>query len=384
MKANVVDRWKARQGAVVAVFAILLALFLGMVAFAIDIGYVSSVKSELQRSADAAALAAAGKLLDFDALRSEPNDYDERTAARLDAHAIAAANPAARSAVSVLDGDIQIGYVADPAAPAAMLFDQPANAARVHLRRDENANGPISLWFARALGLSQQPVYARATAIFEGGVRGFRVTTGSGNASLLPYTLKDADWDDAFADGPDEWTVDPLTGAVSPGPDGIREVKLFPHTTGKKGGVTPGNFGTVDIGNPNNSTADLARQILHGPNASDLAYYPNSTLALGEDGTLLLNGDTGISAGVKDELESIKGQPRTIPLYSSVSGNGNNAQFTIVRFVGMRILDVKLTGSLSNKSITIQPAYVADKTAVRGGEEGVSSEFVRIPLRLIE
>ena len=43
-------------------------------------------------------------------------------------------------------------------------------------------------------------------------------------------------------------------------------------------------------------------------------------------GKLYLNGDTGISAGVKDELASIKGQPRIIPIFSTVSGNGNNAQ----------------------------------------------------------
>ena len=55
-------------------------------------------------------------------------------------------------------------------------------------------------------------------------------------------------------------------------------------------------------------------------------------------------GDTGISAGVKDELASIIGQTRIIPVFSSVSGNGNNATYVIVRWVGVRVMAVKLTG----------------------------------------
>src|SRR4029077_18354334 len=113
-----------------------------------------------------------------------------------------------------------------------------------------------------------------------------------------------------------------------------------------------GNFGTVDIGNDNNSTADLSRQIRFGINESDLAYI-GGALQLGPDGTLLLNGDTGISAAIKDDLESVKGQPRAICIYSTVTGNGNNAMYTIVGFVGVRIMKVKLTGN--PKYVTIQP-----------------------------
>ncbi|HVJ80551.1 MAG TPA: hypothetical protein VNC50_05730, partial [Planctomycetia bacterium] len=111
---------------------------------------------------------------------------------------------------------------------------------------------------------------------------------------------------------------------------------------------------------------------------------PNNMMQLGSDGTLLLNGDTGISAGVKDELAAIKGLPRIIPLYDQVSGNGNNAQFRIVEWVGCTIVDVKLTGSLSSKYIKIQPCVVVDCNAIGGGTPGTSSNFVRAPLQLIE
>ena len=53
---------------------------------------------------------------------------------------------------------------------------------------------------------------------------------------------------------------------VEKGSDGIREVNLYPQGTG-----SPGNRGTVDIGGANNRTADIARQIVNGITAQDLA-----------------------------------------------------------------------------------------------------------------
>ncbi|HLQ44366.1 MAG TPA: hypothetical protein VK137_06540, partial [Planctomycetaceae bacterium] len=125
-----------------------------------------------------------------------------------------------------------------------------------------------------------------------------------------------------------------------------------------------GNRGTVDIGSSNNSTADLSRQIRNGPNETDLAYF-GGTLKIPAGGLLALNGDTGLSAGIKDDLAAIIGQPRAIPIFRSVSGPGNNATYQIVKFVGIRILFVQLTGSPSGKKVTIQPAPVFDGTITR-------------------
>src|SRR5436853_634411 len=52
-----------RRGAVAVLVAVLMIPLFAMVAFAIDIGYVAHVKSELQKAADAAALAGAAKLM---------------------------------------------------------------------------------------------------------------------------------------------------------------------------------------------------------------------------------------------------------------------------------------------------------------------------------
>jgi Flp pilus assembly protein TadG len=48
-----------RRGSIVVLAALLMIMLVGMLAFAIDIGYMSTVKAELQNAADAAALAGA-------------------------------------------------------------------------------------------------------------------------------------------------------------------------------------------------------------------------------------------------------------------------------------------------------------------------------------
>ncbi|MBN2295468.1 MAG: hypothetical protein JXM70_23765, partial [Pirellulales bacterium] len=169
------------------------------------------------------------------------------------------------------------------------------------------------------------------------------------------------------------------TGEVSPGSDGIREMVMFPE---KEQGstITPGNFGTVDIGNTGNGAPDLWRQIREGPSAEDLSHYDNNEIKLDpETGTLLLNGDTGITASMKTPLNEIIGHPRTIFLYESASGQGNNTWFTIVGFVGIRVVDVQLTGN--NKYVLIQPSMVSDPSAIVGDTE--TSYFVGPPVHLV-
>src|SRR5690606_35625254 len=163
---------------------------------------------------------------------------------------------------------------------------------------------------------------------------------------------------------------------IWPGGGGSLEVNLYPRATG-----SPGNRGTVDIGLSNNSTRDIARQIVHGISHSDLAHH-GGKLELDENGELELNGDTGISAGVKDELASIMGQPRIIPIFSKVVGPGNNAQYTIVQFVGVRIMEVRLTGSMSGKKVIVQPAKVVARGGIPRTDEQ-SSYFVYTPVWLV-
>jgi hypothetical protein len=244
------------------------------------------------------------------------------------------------------------------------------------VQRTSGQNGTVPFFFARAIGFNDTAMDAQATAAFISSFAGFQAPADGSNLNILPFALDETTWNNLPTNGTDSWSYNTETKTLSAGADGVKEVNLFPQGTGM-----PGNRGTVDIGGSNNSTADIARQITSGINASDLAHMGGS-LQFNASGVLHLNGDTGISAGVKDELASIIGKPRLIPIFRSVVGPGNNADYTIVKFVGVRILDVKLTGSMSSKRLTIQPCNVVAKGGIYQ-EGAANTQYVYSPIWLV-
>jgi hypothetical protein len=369
-----------------AFVAVTIVVMLGMASLTVDVGMMYRARAEAQAAADSAALAGAWKLLDRGDLAGAPDSTDEIANARTSSVLLASRNDVVNDSVSV-DGntDVTIGYLADHTVPGApMVFGTPNtyNTVQVIVHRDEVRNGPIDLFFAGVFGQTTADIQAEAWATFKDGVVGYRPNERTGNSELIPLALHVDAWNNllagTFTTG-DSWSYNEGTGAVSAGADGIRELNLYPG-----GGVNqlpPGNFGTVDFGGADNSTADLARQIVYGVSADDLAEL-GGELVLGADGTLPLNGDTGLSASIQNELISIIGLPRAIPLFNSVAGPGNNSVFTIVGFAGIRILDVRLTGAMSQKRVIIQPAFVVDDSAVTGSGSQNSS-FVYTPVQLV-
>lgn len=385
-------RTTRRRGNVAVVTAVSIPLLLGFVALAVDVGLLYNTRAELQRSADAAAMAAAWELLDRDRLAGAPNATEEMEAARQAAQVYAGLNKVLQESPTIdpnsanaMGGDVVIGYLNDPTDRSESISTTSPNGFNtvyVRVRRDAGANGAVPLFFANIFGFSSASLGADAAAVFKDGVVGYRVTERSGNADLLPLALHVNAWN-ALRAGTmttgDNYSYSEVTGQVSAASDGVLELNLYPGSGTDQ--LPPGNFGTVDIGNPNNSTADISRQIREGVSAQDLAYF-GGELRLNANGTLPLEGDTGLSAAIKDDLEAIKGQPRAIPLFNQVSGPGNNAVFTIVGFAGIRIVDVKLTGPMTKKHVIIQPAFVVDDAAITDAGPGNSS-FVYEPVKLV-
>jgi hypothetical protein len=334
----------------------------------------------VQRSADAAAMAAAWDLIADDAVFGNESNAQTDQRARATAAQYAGFNRILTNSPALAGNDVTVGYLSNPwdAGEAIDPAGSGYNAVRVRVQRTPGQNGAIPMLFGRVLGVDETPIEAEAVAVTYANFGGFQLSAGSDtNIPILPFALDLETWAALLNGvGSDNWTWDADTGTISPGADGVLELNLYPQGTG-----SPGNRGTVDIGSANNSTADIARQILEGVNASDLAYH-GGKLELDESGELDLNGDTGISAGVKDELASIQGQPRIIPIFSQVVGPGNNAEYTIVQFVGVRILDVKLTGSMTSKRVIVQPA----KVVTRGGiprSDTQHSYYVYSPVWLV-
>jgi hypothetical protein len=368
-----------RSGAVAVLALCLMIVMLGVIALAVDIGYMVYVDTELQRTADAAAIAAAWKLVD---LRSSAQPLDSTALVDISSTAsqYAQLNRVANATMSLATEDTTIGELPYPFSTAsAMSFTDPGrfNAVKVRVRKTSSQNGSVSLFFARVLGISTCDMQREATAAFVDDFGGFRVPASQQNLDLLPFALDKTTWDALLAgSGTDDYTWDEQNKCVRSGGDGIPEASLYPEGTG-----APGNRGTVDIGSPNNSTADISRQIRYGVSPADLAYL-GGRLAFDENGRLYLNGDTGISAGVKDDLASIIGKPRIVPIFNQVSGPGNNATYTIVGFGGIRIMNVKLTGSPSSKKVVIQFAPVVSRGAIPSST-GSASNFVYSPVWLV-
>ncbi len=381
-----------RRGVSFAMVSVSLVVMLGMASLTVDVGMMYRARAEAQAAADASAMAGAWQLLDREKLSGADDMTEEMSTARAIAAQIAARNVIVNHSVSVDGnssndgaGDVVIGYLNNPNDPGApMTFANPAqyNTVQVRVHRDEVRNGPIDLFFAGIFGHLTADVAAEAWATFKDGVVGYRPNDGTGNADLLPLALHRDAWEDLITGGfnsGDNWTYNPDTGAVTAGPDGIPELNLYPG--GGAGQLPPGNFGTVDIGPADNSTADLSRQIRNGVSADDLAVF-GGELVLGADGTLPLTGETGLSAAIGDDLASIIGLPRAIPIFSSVAGPGNNSVFTVVGFAGIQIMDLKLTGAMSSKRVIIQPTFVVDDSVVTGEGAGGSS-FIYAPVYLV-
>jgi Flp pilus assembly protein TadG len=378
----------SRKGTITVLSAFLAIVLVGMVAFSVDIGYVLSAKEELQRTADASALAACWEY--GQKLANGQSSSVAMTAARTTAVNYALANHVTNAGMTVgtnssndPNGDIVFGYISDfknSYSPFVTNSPNGINAVRVRLYKDSSANGEVPYFFARVFGLEGQVLHTEAVAGIIRDIKGFETPADGSNLNILPYALDVTTWNNFIANnGTDSYYWNNTTKTVSSGSDGLVEVNLFPQGTG-----SPGNRGTVDIGGSNNSTNDIARQIVDGISPGDMTALEATGRSLVFDacGKLNLNGDTGISAGVKDELASIIGKPRIIPIFESVTGNGNNAEYKIVKWQGIRIMGVKLTGSMSQKHVTIQVAPVMSNGIVPSPATGTSS-YVYSPVVLV-
>ncbi|HUY88332.1 MAG TPA: pilus assembly protein TadG-related protein [Pirellulales bacterium] len=392
-------RSKSRKGAVIVLVALFLVVVLAMAAFSTDVGYICLTQTQLQTAADAAALAGAQKCLlpsvpgsaQFDAVCAQTVRQAQSAAA-----AYARQNQAGGVDISLASADITVGNQASfPGAPVtAWQAGLSPNAVQVVTRRDAIANGPLALFFAPLLGVEHSSLKATATAAYETGrysVTGFSPASGQ-NAKLLPIAIDVGTWTQFRSTGCsangasyDDYTaglvlpdssVEPPAN-VSAGGDGIPElVGAYPQKT------APGNFGLVDLSASGGCNGDIANWILNGASAGDLSSFGPQGLQATSGAPAALRGNTGLTSCDVRDFAAIVGQPRIVPLYSSYSGNGANAGYSIVGFAGVTV--VHAAGAGSNISIILQPALVVDSTAATSSSAATLGDFVypRVPLAL--
>jgi Flp pilus assembly protein TadG len=381
-------RDERRRGSVLVLSAALLIVIFGLTAFALDIGFIALTKTQMQTASDASSLGACNEL--EEGLGAQPTLTMEQTlsTSRAAAQAVANANPngGLDSTYVNTTRDVRFGQaVWDPTTKqwAKSWGVSPYNMVQVTVHRDTVTEGqalgdkPLDTFFAGSLGVKTVDLQTDATAALLPGV-GVSIESASGlTAGVLPITLDVPTWEALMNGvGTDNYGYDPVTKHITGNSDGVKEVNLFPYGLST---LPPGNRGTVDLGDPNNSTSALTRQILYGLNEEDLSYFGGELRT--DLGPLSINGDTGISAALKDPLEAIKGQPRLIPLFSNVLNPGDNAVYTVVRFVPIRIVNVRLTGG--NKQVIVQPCTYVGAEVIRGGTSVTNETYFTSP-RLIQ
>ena len=390
-----------RRGAILVISAVIMVVLLSFVAFAIDLGYMANTKAELQSAADAATLAAASELIDGLGASPAKTQSQMQTAAKTAAVTVAEKNGNGELSATYLDPNQHVRFGRISWNTAQNRWDKtwgatPANAVEVVAHRDAAGsslgNKSLKLFFAPIMGKNTANLSTNAVAGVVPGT-GFKVSTGSTSTfGALPIACDQTSWNALIAgSGSDLYAYNPANGVVTSGADGVKELNIYPDPNAN---LPAGNRGTVDLGNPNNSTADLVRQIRYGLNASDLSFFPNNTIRT-DTGPVILNGDTGISAGIKASLEAIKGQPRLMPIYTVVGtqaqatsgvvtgkqGTGNNLYYRVVKFVGVRIVFVELTGN--NKRVIIQPATFFSSAVIASKSTATTDSYYTKP-HLIE
>jgi Flp pilus assembly protein TadG len=204
------------RGVIVVFAAILIVAMLAMVAFTIDIGYIVAIDTQMQRTADAAALAAVCVLPD-------------RTRALAVAQAVAIEN-AGNDGPPLEVADFEVGNWDRDAATFTVSAGAGANAVRLSMRRTAANGNAVQLFFAPILGQADADVVTTATAIYDQNLCGPLVgiewvqvpgdpTTDSYRSSLGSYgSQTPRDKGSLCSDGPIQLDGGPVVnGDANPG-----------------------------------------------------------------------------------------------------------------------------------------------------------------------
>jgi hypothetical protein len=369
-----------RRAAVAPLTAILLIPLLAMVAFTVDLGYTVMVQTDLQDAADASALAGAQELIVPFVLWSLPNQ-SAATQNTIRNNAIAAAKQAAKSYASanmaggvnitLLDSDIQVGYLDNQgnfnASPSTSTFP---NAVSVVARRDSSANTSVSLFFAPVLGTNSVDLSAKAMAAdYEGSLNTLQSIPGV-DAHIMPVALDVNVWRQFYLTG-----QSPDGNVHYASSNGYPELQVYPTDP-----ETPGSFGLIDVGLPANDVPAFRAWINSGDTPNDINYLLNNNLLpVSPSAPKPWKVGPGLKNTLETDFENQIGKPNMIPLfvayqqnpYQAAQGQGQGATYSVIGFVGVSISNV--SGNGNNLNISIQPTGGIDPTGVITSYETMGS-----------
>lgn len=332
MKTNL--RKRSRTGSVAVFVSFLMLPLLALLALAVDYGFLLYVRTDLQRTADQATIAAVRDLVpdangnqDLQKVRATVREYVTKNLG---------------DSFTVNDEDIEIGRFNRGTiyGTVEILNSGIFDTVRVKLRRDDLANTSVALYFARIFDKDEADVSAFSTAVLQRG-RYLGPNTG-----VLPIAMEQGAWNEL---GQGE-------NASIYGDGRIEDASGEP---------IPGNWGTLDIGSTANSTSELREQVINGVSQDDLdelyqqGAIPVTTHIDSQVNPLVLNGDTGFSAGIKHAIQEIHGQHRLMPIYGDTTDQGGNLIFDVIGWGAVEVVGSSWNGN-KNSYIEIKKSYLYD------------------------
>lgn len=287
------------RGAVLAITAAAMIVFVGLAALAIDLGIGWSARRNLVTTTDAAALAAGGTYA------SGGTGCD----------AVAAA------------------YVADNNANATMtgcFFNGTSSGGTVIVDAEE----VIDTFFGRALGIDQFNAISSSTVQWGSA----RSATG-----LRPFGL--------CSESPEIAAF--LTNPLMTQTHKIMYTKDDPDRCGSD---APGNWGVIDFNGGNNGTPEVVEWVKNG--YPDEVFAGTSTGNCTNEAFACYDLNPGAQTALKNEVATLKanGTVITLPIYNLIKGAGGNpaAELHIMGFARVTVIDFKFTGQQAQWYMTLK------------------------------
>jgi Flp pilus assembly protein TadG len=374
---------RRRHGSLLPLFALLTVPLLGVLAFAIDIGYITWVATDLQTAADAAALAGAEKLQVLYVQYTLPNQMHKNdilsfattnsaNSPMATAEAFSSYNRAGNVPITMRDEDVTFGFTSVDGTYHSNYGNYNGgfpNSITVVARRDNTKNTPVSLFFGPLVGIPAKNLTASATAtIYSGDVHSLQVIPGV-NAHILPVALDMNVWQNFYTTG---LSAD---GTQHVAANGYPQLQVYPVDPN-----TPGSFGLLDTGPPTKQMPAFHNWIDDGDTPNDMSYLINHGMVpVSVDSPNNWKRGPTLKSTLLSNFQSQLGVPNLLPLfipasapagwqaqsagsYSAPSGTSPTATYLIAGFAGVHISQANQDdGSME---ISIQPCAVIDPTAL--------------------
>jgi Flp pilus assembly protein TadG len=366
---------RERRGAVAVLLAILLIPLLAMVAFAVDLAWVTVTKADLQHAADSAALAGAGQLMNGYVQYYLPGQTQQssvlsttQTSAKTYAKNFASYNAAGGvSSLALNDSDIEFGFTDANGSYTPMATSPTSfpNTVKATLRRDSTANGSLGLFFGPVIGSNSVSLNVKAAAtIYVAQIDSFQSNLTQ-NLKILPMTYDINHWNSFLktGQGPD--------GTTDTAANGAPQLQVYPSIK------FTGNFGLLSLDQGNDGASTISGWIANGVSSSDLQNESSANLLplSAHDSTKWdWKGNPGLKTSDIHTISGYVGSQYLLPLfkpyndgnldptqYAAGTGQGSNYYYNIVQFVAITIT------SVDNKSVHVQPSAMVVPQALYNG-----------------